>query len=202
MTSQTDFFVELDGAVDGPMSGIEVRELALGGKLTPQTRIALARGEAKLRWVPARKLTGLFDAAGNALPHPPLTQAYLEQRPGEPDSAGFSRPESVLAGSAGPAGGEVASLDSEPETPPMVVESVLAPTDSLARDADDQEPVNAHDAFQWHYSYEGQPFGPVSYSQLLELVAELKIDQQTLVWREGWEDWVSAGQVEGLISNS
>ena len=36
------------------------------GNSLPQTR-----GEAKLRWVPSRKLSGLFDAAGNALPHPP-----------------------------------------------------------------------------------------------------------------------------------
>ena len=71
MASQNDFLVELDGVVDGSTSSIEVRELPLEGKLTPQTRVALARGEAKLHWVPARKPSGLFNAAGNALPHPP-----------------------------------------------------------------------------------------------------------------------------------
>ena len=41
MSLPQDFFVELEGAVDGPMSGIEVRELALKGKVTPETRIGL-----------------------------------------------------------------------------------------------------------------------------------------------------------------
>ena len=91
MSLPQDFFVELEGAVDGPMSGIEVRELALKGKVTPETRIGLSQaGESKLRWFPARRLSGLFDAAGKPLPHPPLTQAYMKGASSARDSSSSS----------------------------------------------------------------------------------------------------------------
>ena len=214
MASQTDFFVELDGAVDGPMSGIEVRELALQGKLTPQTRVALSRGESKLRWVPAQKVNGLFDGSGRVLPHPPITQAYLDRLPADPASADpvsadavsadvvsadATPVESVVTGVAELAGGEAASPDNDRESL-WVDTAVAAPAPDLAPpDVADPPPVNPHAEFQWHYSYQGQPCGPVSHSQLLDLVRERKIDQQTLVWREGFNDWTMAAEVEGLI---
>ena len=204
MASQTDFFVELDGAVDGPMSGIEVRELALQGKLTPQTRVALSRGESKLRWVPAQKVNGLFDGSGRALPHPPITQAYLNRLPADPASADVvsadaTPVESVVTGVAELAGGEAASPDNDRESL-WVDTAVAAPASDLAPPGvADPPPVNPHAEFQWHYSYQGQPCGPVSHSQLLDLVRERKIDQQTLVWREGFNDWTMAAEVEGLI---
>ena len=229
MASQTDFFVELDGAVDGPMSGIEVRELALQGKLTPQTRVALSRGESKLRWVPAQKVNGLFDGSGRVLPHPPITQAYLDRLPADPASADpvsadavsadavsadavsadavsadvvsadATPVESVVTGVAELAGGEAASPDNDRESL-WVDTAVAAPASDLAPPGvADPPPVNPHAEFQWHYSYQGQPCGPVSHSQLLDLVRERKIDQQTLVWREGFNDWTMAAEVEGLI---
>ena len=214
MASQTDFFVELDGAVDGPTSGIEVRELALQGKLTPQTRVALSRGESKLRWVPAQKVNGLFDGSGRVLPHPPITQAYLDRLPADPASADpvsadavsadvvsadATPVESVVTGVAELAGGEAASPDNDRESL-WVDTAVAAPAPDLAPpDVADPPPVNPHAEFQWHYSYQGQPCGPVSHSQLLDLVRERKIDQQTLVWREGFNDWTMAAEVEGLI---
>ena len=219
MASQTDFFVELDGAVDGPMSGIEVRELALQGKLTPQTRVALSRGESKLRWVPAQKVNGLFDGSGRVLPHPPITQAYLDRLPADPASADpvsadavsadavsadvvsadATPVESVVTGVAELAGGEAASPDNDRESL-WVDTAVAAPAPDLAPPGvADPPPVNPHAEFQWHYSYQDQPCGPVSHSQLLDLVRERKIDQQTLVWREGFNDWTMAAEVEGLI---
>ncbi len=173
MSQPQDFFVELEGAVDGPMSGIEVRELALKGKVTPQTRIGLAQtGESKLRWFPAKRLTGLFDAAGKALPHPPLTQAYMKGTPSGVDSAQKSRSNQVFVGG------------------PDAVERAVAR---------ETAPVNVHQTHRWHYSYEGQALGPVSYDQLLAEFRTQKLSSQTLVWREGFEEWTVAAEVPGLI---
>ncbi|MEE3370393.1 MAG: DUF4339 domain-containing protein [Planctomycetota bacterium] len=177
MSHPQDFFVELEGAVDGPMSGIEVRELALKGKVTPQTRVGLAQtGESKLRWFPAKRLTGLFDAAGKALPHPPLTQAYMKGTTSEQsrsvDSAQKSRSNQVFVGG------------------PDTVERAAAL---------ETAPVSEHQAYRWHYSFEGQALGPVSYDQLLAEFRTQKLSSQTLVWREGFEDWTVAAEVSGLI---
>jgi len=177
MSLPQDFFVELEGAVDGPMSGIEVRELALQGKVTPQTRIGLSQaGKSKLRWFPAQRLTGLFDASGNALPHPPLTQAYLKGAADQPSQAAGpgqqARSKQVFTGG--------------PET------------DSQAAAIDVNE-ASPHHAHRWHYSYDGQAVGPVSYDQLLDQFRVQKLSSQTLVWREGFENWILATEVAGLL---
>ena len=52
---------------------------------------------------------------------------------------------------------------------------------------------------RWHYSHDGQAVGPVSYDQLLAEVRTQKVSAQTLVWREGFEDWTLAAEVPGLI---
>ena len=57
--SNAKFVVELDGGVEGPMLGSEVCDLALAGKVTPQTNIASFKGtDAKLQWVPAERVKG------------------------------------------------------------------------------------------------------------------------------------------------
>ena len=69
--SNAKFVVKLDGGVEGPMSGSELRDLALAGKVTPQTNIASFKGtNASLQWVPAKRVKGLFDENGKPLPHP------------------------------------------------------------------------------------------------------------------------------------
>ncbi|HAA68778.1 MAG TPA: hypothetical protein DCE55_06555 [Planctomycetaceae bacterium] len=173
MSLPQDFFVELEGAVDGPMSGIEVRELALKGKVTPETRIGLSQaGESKLRWFPARRLSGLFDAAGKPLPHPPLTQAYMKGASSARDSSQESRSHQVFGG--GP--------------------DAIEPAATL-----EPASVSEHQTHRWHYSHDGQAVGPVSYDQLLAEIRTQKVSAQTLVWREGFEDWTLAAEVPGLI---
>ena len=74
------FVVELDGGVEGPMTGREVRDLALAGKVTPQTNIASFKGtDASLQWVPAERVKGLFDENAKPLPHP--VKAASQQTP-------------------------------------------------------------------------------------------------------------------------
>src|ERR1043165_4984617 len=41
----------------------------------------------------------------------------------------------------------------------------------------------------WFYAIDGQRQGPVSDAQLDELLRSAKINQDTLVWREGMADW-------------
>jgi len=46
----------------------------------------------------------------------------------------------------------------------------------------------------WFYSIDGQQLGPVSDSQLDELLGSAKINRNTLVWREGMTDWQPLGE--------
>ncbi len=41
----------------------------------------------------------------------------------------------------------------------------------------------------------GKPYGPLDEKRLEEMVRRGEIDRQTLVWREGMEDWQRAGEV-------
>lgn len=41
----------------------------------------------------------------------------------------------------------------------------------------------------WHYVNQGQQAGPVTEEELLALVREGKISEETLVWREGMQNW-------------
>lgn len=52
---------------------------------------------------------------------------------------------------------------------------------------------------QWYYANEGQQIGPIDEPEFLDLIAAGGITRETQVWTEGLEQWVPAGDVEGLI---
>lgn len=49
---------------------------------------------------------------------------------------------------------------------------------------------------KYHYTKEGNQFGPISIEEL----KDEKITKETMVWYEGLDDWVKAGEVEELKS--
>ena len=51
----------------------------------------------------------------------------------------------------------------------------------------------------YHYSRDGQSFGPVPVEQLRELAAKGQLSANDLVWKEGMAEWVPAGRFKGLI---
>lgn len=51
----------------------------------------------------------------------------------------------------------------------------------------------------WYYYQDGQQFGPIPEKELLELAKSGRLSQDDFVWKEGFEDWVMAGEVEGLF---
>lgn len=51
---------------------------------------------------------------------------------------------------------------------------------------------------EWHYSKDGQPFGPVTAAQIGELSAAGQIGPDDLVWNSTLTDWVPAHRVAGL----
>lgn len=55
-------------------------------------------------------------------------------------------------------------------------------------------------AVEWFYESGGEQCGPVSSSELKSLAISGIISPETLVWREGYEDWVCANSAQGLFS--
>lgn len=47
----------------------------------------------------------------------------------------------------------------------------------------------------WYYAENGQQRGPINPAELDKLVAAGTVQESTLVWREGMEDWQTYGQV-------
>ena len=58
----------ITGRVIGPLTGIDLREAAFAGKVTPVTLVAASPNG---NWVPATRVKNLFDDDGKPLPHPP-----------------------------------------------------------------------------------------------------------------------------------
>jgi hypothetical protein len=52
----------------------------------------------------------------------------------------------------------------------------------------------------WYYAAQGQQQGPVSESELRDLIARGVVRAETLVWSEGMAGWEKAGRIPGLIS--
>ena len=55
---------------------------------------------------------------------------------------------------------------------------------------------------QWYYANQGQQSGPISDSDLARLVANGEVLSETLVWREGMQEWLPVHSIPGLIGGS
>lgn len=51
----------------------------------------------------------------------------------------------------------------------------------------------------WYFEFEGQAHGPEPQSALRLRLARAELPSDTLVWRDGFEDWVPAGAVTELV---
>lgn len=52
---------------------------------------------------------------------------------------------------------------------------------------------------QWHYTQNGQRFGPITWDALVQLGATGQLHPADLVWTDGMAQWSQAAQVSGLI---
>jgi len=52
---------------------------------------------------------------------------------------------------------------------------------------------------EWFYQHEGKKLGPVTDEQLVQLHLENKISDDTLVWRKGFQEWLSIAK-SGLVA--
>lgn len=50
----------------------------------------------------------------------------------------------------------------------------------------------------WYYLEDGERCGPISTVDLKQRVAEGKLLESSLIWREGFDGWITAGRVPGL----
>jgi len=55
-------------------------------------------------------------------------------------------------------------------------------------------------ADQWYYDLGEDEQGPLSSGELRQLAVDHTITSETLVWKEGMENWVPASRVKGLFS--
>lgn len=54
---------------------------------------------------------------------------------------------------------------------------------------------------EWYYAQDQQQRGPVSKSELLDLLKSGDVDQKDLVWTSGMGDWQPAHSVSGLLTS-
>jgi hypothetical protein len=54
-------------------------------------------------------------------------------------------------------------------------------------------PLPSSSAPRWYFEYEGEPRGPEAQSSLRLRLTRGEIGPETLVWREGLDDWMPAG---------
>jgi predicted Zn finger-like uncharacterized protein len=61
-------------------------------------------------------------------------------------------------------------------------------------------PPSALPGDEWHVSIDGKPVGPLSRDEVARRAADGVIDERSLAWREGFEDWRPLGEVAELAS--
>ena len=52
---------------------------------------------------------------------------------------------------------------------------------------------------EWYYAEDGEQLGPTSSDEIRRLATAGKIEPDDLVWREGMDDWLPAGEIPGLL---
>jgi len=58
-------------------------------------------------------------------------------------------------------------------------------------------------AKEWYVTHEGQQFGPVSIDDLKFEAERGELNPRVdMVWKEGMEDWIPSGQIEGLFEKN
>ena len=211
------FHVQLDSGVSGPLAGVELRELALAGKVTPHTKVALATKEKTgLNWVPAKRVKGLFDKSGSPLPPPDATDQNLaSQQPR--DSQDQTQPANGSPPlpdeqSQPPAGN---SIDASENSQASATEDTSKSDERTKSDGEPavanpgqavsdpqnaiQEAVTSAAAeYEWHYEHDDEAKGPVSLAELAELAQQRVVSKDSKVWRDGLDDWVPASEVDEL----
>ena len=81
-----------------------------------------------------------------------------------------------------------------PAVMPPAIPSVMPPMPGMP-------PVQAaQPAYQYHIAVQNQTYGPFDLSQLRQMLAEGRINLQTLAWREGWPNWTALQQHPELQS--
>lgn len=67
--------------------------------------------------------------------------------------------------------------------------------------ANEAEPPPLPGETKWYYSVNDQKHGPITKRELSELLNLARIAPSSLVWREGYVDWLPANTVKELIPN-
>lgn len=183
----TQFFYGVDESVIGPVTGIQVRDAALAGQVTPQTLVATDESGP---WVPASRVKNLFDADGKALPQPPSVGNTADFWPSE-QSPTTPSPESMPQTVSQP----LPPPDREPKPePPPLPEPTVTPV--VAR----QPLVQSSDA-GWYYLKVGfvddQAVGPISEQEMLRLsrMGDLRADTQVFHQHRTNGNWVQLSNI-------
>jgi hypothetical protein len=67
-------------------------------------------------------------------------------------------------------------------------------------DHHDQEQFPLTFMIQWYYGTQGQQQGPVTETELRQLMAQGVVTRETLVWRDGLAEWKPMGDVAELLA--
>src|SRR3954470_13764385 len=54
--------------------------------------------------------------------------------------------------------------------------------------------------FEWYYTRNKEPCGPVNSTQLKELAAQGELLPSDLVWKDGMSEWVAAATLKSLFA--
>ncbi len=67
-----------------------------------------------------------------------------------------------------------------------------------AQEAPPAEAPAGGDDLEWHIAVDGDQMGPYETAQMLEMMAANQINEETYVWRDGYDDWLPLSDVSEL----
>lgn len=60
---------------------------------------------------------------------------------------------------------------------------------------------NASQDFEWFLARDGQRYGPITNEDLRKLASTGHVKAEDLIWRQGFDEWVAASTIPGLITD-
>ncbi|MCB9875932.1 MAG: DUF4339 domain-containing protein, partial [Planctomycetaceae bacterium] len=178
MVNPKQFFYQVDDAIIGPVTGIDLREAALAGSVVPATLVA---SDPSGQWVAANRVRGLFDESGKALPHPDEVKQSVANK-------------------------EVVGIQPASTTPERGLSRSDDSSDEFresAQPGDARNEPSAQDSARispelWYAFLAGQIIGPLTVEQIRIMTRDGKLLPSDHVAVAGGQEWIQARHVEGL----
>ncbi|MFP4029150.1 MAG: GYF domain-containing protein [Candidatus Brocadiia bacterium] len=215
-----EWYIDQDGLTVGPVTLEYLESLAEGGGLAPDQEV---KDPETGEWVPASSVESLEQILAETAARSAEEVEAPEQEPEAAEEIATETPpaetETIPAEEVSDEEAEAAEQEPEAaeeiaaETPPAETETIPAEevsdeeAEAPEKEAEAVEEVAAAPAeeevaeaaaAEWYVAVDGEEYGPYDVPEMEEMLQEGRINAETPVWKESFEEWSTVGEVDAF----